>query len=213
MAAHSADIQISHDPVPFPFFGGTSNPQGPSYLQVNTVGDNPGYLNNMSGGLNGGATGNVAMPSLVVGETELVGIAIHVADSSGSSHSLSTNNDPALLSIVNDLNNSPFEVNSGQMAYSYTNAPEQYADQIAALSAGEQANSGQPFDILVVETYPNFPSFLSLQWGFDFSDEIGNLDGISTLSITDVGGIVPEPAEASLAFLAGLALVRFRQRT
>jgi hypothetical protein len=204
LAAHSADIQIGHDPALPVFFTGTSNP--PGLDQVNVIGSNPAYLNNMSGGLHGGATGNVEIADPGAGPAELIAVAIHLTDSAGPSHSLSGLDDPALSAIVIDLNNSA--LNYGYIAYAYGSPPQQFANAISALSAGEIADGGQPFDILLSEIYLLFP-FPGMAWGFDFSNEIGNLDGITALSITDVGAI-PEPRTASLMLLCGVDLLRRR---
>jgi hypothetical protein len=44
-----------------------------------------------------------------------------------------------------------------------------------------------------------------LEWGFNFSGEIGNLDGITALEVTDVG-VIPEPG-CGLLVVAGVSFI------
>jgi hypothetical protein len=205
--AFQAVILLGQDGFDAPVTG-TSNPAG--IAQVNPSVDSPGYLNQMSGGINGGATGAVGILN-PYGNTELVALAIHVTDNAGDSHSLSSGGDPALADIVSDLNISAAYFGEGMTAYAFGGAPQEYSGQVAALSAGETANRGQPFDILLVENFSPFIPHGFLNWNMDFSGEIGNADGITALSITDVGAI-PEPAAGSLVILLGAALLFQRAR-
>ncbi len=199
-------IVIFHDGV-YPSYFGNSNPTGSA--QVNIFGSNPGYLNQMTGGIAGGATGTVGIFDPYENDTELVALAIQVADNAGDEHSLSGLDDPALENIVSDINTS--NPNIGLTAYAYDAAPQIYARQIASLTAGETANLGQPFDILLVENYNIIFPHSFLDWGFDFSAEIGNSDGIVALSLTDVGAI-PEPTGLPLIFLGLAGLLNWRGR-
>jgi hypothetical protein len=136
-----------------------------------------------------------------------VGLAIHVTDTAGPSHSLSALNDPALADIVSDLNANTEHGDSIVTAYAYGAAPADFAGALAALSAGEATHGGQPFDILLTAT-PLLGN--TAYWTLDFSNEVGNLDGITALSVTDIGA-VPEPAVLSPALTLGLLLVRRRR--
>lgn len=151
-ASHSADVLVGQDPVPLPSYTGTSTPSGP--FQINLTPGTPGFLNGMSGGQDGGADGNVIVTALGGGSVYLVGLAINVSDAAGPSHSLSNLGDAALGDIVNDLRNPPFSGEIVPYAYAYNQAPAQYAADESILSAGESANGGQPFDILLVGTDP-----------------------------------------------------------
>jgi hypothetical protein len=211
-ADHSAGISIIHDAFP-PVYTGTSHPAGS--FHVNVVAPAPGYFNGMSGGSDGGAYGEVAITPADFGQTQLAALAIHVTDAAGASHSLSTLNDPALADIVNDLN-VPFNISADGdpgIAYPFAAAPPQYAAAVATLAAGEALNGGQPFDILVALTYPEPPAG-DFAWYLSLANEIGNLDGITALSVTDVGGMnipaVPEPVGLSLLSLPALLLLRRR---
>ena len=127
----------------------------------------------------------------------MVGLAIHIADDTGPSHSLSLLNDPALNDILFDLHHSVFAGDFTVTAYAYGNAPSQYSQMEAVLSAGEAVNGGQPFDLLFVGTDTAFQFKPAKLWSFGFSSEIGNLDGITALSVTDIG-IVPEPTGVAM---------------
>ena len=96
--------------------------------------------------------------------------------------------------IVADLNSSEFGGLLPTTAFAYDNIPSQYLPEADYLSAGEAAAGGQPFDILEAGTFttPPDPGFgPNLYWMFDFSQEVGNLDSIRSLAITDIG-VVPE---------------------
>jgi len=212
LADHSAGIYIAHDASP-PLYTGTSNPAG--NFNVNVVAPAPGYFNGMSGGSDGGAAGCLTVTPPGLGQTQLTTLAIHVTDAAGASHSLSTLNDPALADIVNDLNlplNISAEGDPGT-AYPFGAAPPQYAAAVATLAAGEPLNGGQPFDILVSLT----PTGFHFAWYLSFQNEIGNLDGITALSVTDVGSMnipaVPEPASLATLALSATPLLIRRRRT
>ena len=225
MGHHSAYVVMGYDAYPVPFFTGTSNPPSPpsGFPQISTAVNNPGYLNGISGGANNGATGNVSIMDAqfeTAGATELVAAAITVSDSAGNNHSLSSKNDPVLSAIVNDLNNPPLFGLFPVTAYPFNESPPQFADDISALSAGESANGGQPFDILLSITnnnaFPSFP-FATQAWAFDFSNEVDNLVGVklTSLQVTDIGaipGVVPEPATVSLITPAALLILKRRRR-
>jgi hypothetical protein len=213
-ADHSANIYLTHDAFP-PYYTGTSHPAG--IRHVNVVAAAPGYLNDMSGGADGGADGTVTISPANYGQTQLTALAIHVTDAAGASHSLSTLNDPALADIVNDLN-VPFNIVAADgppsygTAYSFAAAPPQYAVAVGTLAAGEAQSGGQPFDILVAFPSPDATGG-DLAWYLYFQTEIGTLDGITALSVTDVGSIntVPEPASLSVLSLPALLLLRRRR--
>jgi hypothetical protein len=211
--AHSAGITVSEDPTPPTFFTGTSNPPGPVLVNISAAG--PGYLNGVSGGSFGSSDGNFDVgPQQLTGVVQLAALAIHLTDSAGASHSLSSLNDPALMDIVSDLNTSSGSGEATLALYAYNSAPQQFAGSQALLSAGETANGGQPFDILVVVT-PIFPTESDPGWwSVGFSDEIGSLDGITSLSVTDIGVVnAPEPATVTLVLLVliGVSLRRGRR--
>jgi hypothetical protein len=206
LASHSAITLVGHDPV-LSFYAGTSNPSGT--YQINLQNGSPGYLNGISGGQDAGSAGGVMITSTPTGSMYLVGVAIQVTDTAGPLHSLSTMNDAALGDIVADLN-----LDSGGdvilHTYPFQSAPSQYSSAEAVLAAGEAANGGQPFDLLLAGT--NLGMFGGFDvWTFDFHNEVGNLDGITALNVTDVGAI-PEPAASSLA-VAGAALLFRRRRS
>jgi hypothetical protein len=214
-AAFYASIEIGIDPFLDSFFEGSVHPVNnpPNFLFGGPVVPNPGYLNNVTGGSDGGAVGNVNIAAVPFGTLQFVALAINVTDDAGVSHRLSSEDDPALADIVDDLNDS--SSGYGYTAYAFNNVPLSYIGAAAALSAGESTYGGQPFDILVAENYPSPPPFVNtiLIWGFDFSGEIDNQeDGITALNITDVGAI-PEPNVAALLAILGSAiLVRRRRR-
>jgi hypothetical protein len=213
LADHSANIQVVHDTF-LPLYTGTSHPAG--NYSVNVVAPAPGYFNGMSGGSNGGANGFLSITPANFGQTQLSALAIHVTDAAGASHSLSSLNDPALADIVNDLNIPPNISAAGDSgtAYPFGAAPPQYAAAVATLAAGEALNGGQPFDILIAFPSPDATGG-QFEWGLSFQNEIGTLDGITALSVTDIGSIniVPEPASlATLAVFATPLLLR-RRRT
>jgi hypothetical protein len=205
-AGHSASVGIAIDPI-IPQYTGTSNPGGA--FQINLSGGLPGYLNGIGGGENGGSEGCIIIQRIPQ-STFLVGIAITLADQAGPSHSISTLNDPALGDIVADLN-----VGSGGSfaitAYPYDAAPSQYSGAQATLSASESAKGGQPFGILLVgvDTFPLGRN--EFVWNFAFSNEIGNLDGITSLAVTDVGAL-PEPSACIIVFGCAPFLIRHRAR-
>jgi hypothetical protein len=205
-ASHSAGVGTAIDPI-FSPYSGTTNPSGT--FQINLAGGLPGYLNGVTGGQDGGAAGGIIIQR-VPQAIFTVGVAIHVTDSAGASHSLSALNDPSLGDIVADLtlgSGGAFPVT----AYAYNSAPSQYSAAELALGTGEAANGGQPFDILLagVDNFP--PGRNEFIWNFWFSNEVGNLDGISALSVTDVGA-VPEPAAATALFTCVLLLIQRRPR-
>jgi len=207
-AANYANVFLGEDAA-FVAFTGASNPLPSGY--INIVGGNPGYLNGISGGQFGGARGSVGIIDPYENDVELVGLAITVTDYAGNAHSLSDLDDPALADIVNDLNASSAYYNIGITAYAYSAAPKQYVNQLAALSAGESVNNGQPFDILLISANQFSLPHSFLNWSFDFSNEIGNPDGITALSITDIGAL-PEPAAADLVLLGSAILLGRRHR-
>src|ERR1700733_3902708 len=71
--APSAIIQFGEDWFG-PLYSGISNPPGSA--QVNIVGSSPGYLNDITGGSNGGATGAIGILDPYQNDTELLAIAI-----------------------------------------------------------------------------------------------------------------------------------------
>jgi hypothetical protein len=203
---HSAAIVLQQDPTAANFYTGASTPAAPMG-NISVVGGEPGYLNEISAGTFGTAGGQVGITGQVgSGPIELVGIAIHVTDTGGASHSLSTGSDPALADIVGDLNHSnPPSLGYPITVYAYNSAPLQYAAALSTMSAGETSLGGQPFDVLLAAS----PPFDVGYWTLDLHNEIGNLDGITALSVTDVGA-VPEPAALALTLMLSVSLVRCR---
>lgn len=209
-SSHSAAVLVAQDPYVFPWYTGISTPSGP--FQINITPGTPGYLNGISGGQDGGSDGMALITATGAGSVYLVGLAIDVSDTAGPSHSLSSLGDPALGDIVNDLRNQSIFGEIVPYAYAYNQAPAQYAAAESTLSAGESANGGQPFDILLVATDPGISNHYV--WSPDFSNEIGNLDGITSLGVTDMGAFtsaVPEPSSAAALMLA-LPLLIWRKR-
>lgn len=216
--AHSADVAVGDDPSGAPNYIGTSHPSGSA--QINLAGAAPGFLNAISGTDHVSFTspdttyGGFAVNAFPVGSTEVVAVAITVADTAGPSHSLSSLNDPALADIVSDLNAGATSGFVALNVYAFGSAPSQFNGAEAALSAGEAANGGRTFDILVtgVPFIPSQPD--PPQWGFDFRNEVGNLDGITALSVTDVGAVAaPEPSTIGLvAIVLGALTLRPRRR-
>lgn len=169
----------------------------------------------MSGGTSSGAAGDLVIYAGFQ-PTQLTALAIHVTDSAGAWHSLSSQNDPALADILTDLGAPLQNGNTGISAiYSYATAPTEYASALATLSAGEAANGGQPFDLLFVSHYDN-DTPLDYLWNISFAGEIGVRDGITALSVTDIGALgvpsVPEPAVFPLAAAGAPALLYRRRR-
>ena len=203
-AAHSAHALWGQDQVD-PALSGTSNPAGIQLVNVN--GSTPGYLN----GIFIQSIGSVSLAPPPQSAPELVGVAIHLTDTAGPSHSLSDMNDPALGDVLLDLRQGSSGDAFYVSVYPYLNAPQQYADAQSILSAGEAANGGQPFDVLIVGGPSSFQpprTWLSL----GFNNEIGNLDGITAISVTDIGA-VPEPGTlAVLGVLVAPALLARRRR-
>jgi hypothetical protein len=199
-ATHSAAIVLQQDPTAANFYTGTSTPPA-SVGNIKIVGGAPGYMNSVSGGTFGTAGGQVGITGQVgSGPVELVALAIHVTDTAGPSHSLSTMSDPALADIVNDLSHSnPPSLGYPITVYPYNSAPPEYTDPLSRLSTGESSLGGQQFDVLLAAS----PPFSVGYWTLDLSNEVGNLDGITSLSVTDIGA-VPEP-EASTFLTVGLA--------
>jgi hypothetical protein len=194
-----------YDPIDVQY-SGTSNPPGPPSVQINLANGQPGYLNAISGGANGGASGYVFathFPNVVT--TYILGIAVHVTDTTGASHSLSALNDPALNDIVTDINASGNQFFCSVVAYPYNSAPSQYSTAEAVLSAGESANGG-PFDLLITATDTGSTGSALDIWEPSFTNEINNLDGITAINVTDLG-LVPEPSSAAVFGLAAFAML------
>jgi hypothetical protein len=195
---------VSHD-LFINTFNGTSSTVGIN--QINLVGATPGYFNNLSLPA-GTATGAVTITALPQGITTVAGLAVHVTDTAGPSHSLSTLNDPALADLIFDLNHSGIGGDFVVTTYAYNAAPPQYANAEAALSAGEAALGGQPFDLLLTGANSFPPIGTRMYWSMDFSPVIG----ITAIGMTDVGA-VPEPTGAAmLGLLAAPALLARRRR-
>jgi hypothetical protein len=204
-----AYIQAGLDVLLPSIFTGTLDPVDTS--PFDPIALNPGYLNNISGGSNGGATGFRQITDVPVGETEFVALAINVTDLTDdfAPHRLSSDNDPALAHIISDLNT---VINAGYTAYAFNDVPQAYVGAAAPLAAGEAANGGQPFDILVADSEAFAePNLSNLFWNFDFSGEIeSQQDNIIALSITDIGAI-PEPCANVLLVVCGGALLLARR--
>lgn len=213
-AEHSAAIVATHDPLLLPLYTGISNPVGPT--RVNVVGTAPGYFNTIGGGGSGGADGMLGITGFPGTAIQLTALAVHVTDTAGQSHSLSTLSNPALGDIVNDLNSFAGGGELNITAYPFAGAPTQYAGATALLSAGEVVNGGQPFDLLLVGQNPADLPFGSYNWSINLGGEIGDVDGITALSVTDVGAInipaIPEPSlAASVAMLLRVVFPRRRR--
>ena len=141
LAGHSAYDAVGYDPVVNEYLG-TSHPSG--VFEINIANGQPGYLNSLTGGENGGADGCVDVQEIKYVQF-LVGIAVHVADSAGPSHSLSALNDPALNDIVTDLNAGPdgapgFPVT----AYFYDAAPPRSQERRPFLARARAPTVGSP---------------------------------------------------------------------
>jgi hypothetical protein len=202
-------ILVGGDPIGTPFFTGTFNPPGDGY-SLSAGPGSPAFLNNVSGGSAGHSSGELLIGAAPAGQTALVAFAIHVTDTAGPSHSLSALNDPALADVVNDLNH-PTLVGSGNpvTVYAYADAPAQYAGALALLSADEATYGGQPFDILATVTVKP----LNGVWATDFSNALGgHFDGMTALSITDIGAI-PEPSTFSVVLAVVLLVLSYRRRS
>jgi hypothetical protein len=214
-AAHSAFVVVGYDAF-LTDFQGTSDPTGPG--QINLTNGQPGFFNGISGGVVGSEEGNINVEDSqfdTPGITELLALAIQVVDTSGSLHSLSQGNDPALADIINDVNTSSFGGPYAVTAYPFDNLPQQYKSYGSTLASGELQAHGQPFDILASVTYPGqFPPNHA-EWGINFSNEVGNLDGINFLEVSDAGAIsgpfVPEPASAGLLLVDAAAILGLRR--
>jgi hypothetical protein len=205
---HFAGILVEdHDPI-YPFFNGISNPSGP--YSVNTGPFPMAYRNGISAPANNGTISVGPVTPL----WPMLGIAIHVTDMAGPSHSLATMNDPALGDIVADL------AHTGDLipltGYTRQTLPPQYAGEAALLDSVEATAAPfgfQPFDIYVVDTSAQPQSIQGGSlWTLSFSEEVGNLDGITSLSVTDVG-VVPEPSGKFVLFIAGFGLSARRGRS
>lgn len=103
---HAAAVELGHDPA-MPFYTGTANPGGTaSSIIITTAPMSPSFLNGIGGGIIDGAAGEFGvtptMQNLV-----LVGLALHVTDTAGPSHSLSSLGDPALGDIIANLSHYP----------------------------------------------------------------------------------------------------------
>jgi hypothetical protein len=166
----------------------------------------PGYLDLISNG--NGATGYVTIaptggPSAMI----LIGISLTAADSAGPDHVLTAANDLATLQdIVADLNLPGASTNSAGSVQAYVYDSADAAAFLDAENALDYQNGGNSFSILLVTQDPQYASF-------DFSNEVGNLDGITSLSMTNIG-VIPEPVTTPLiAFSAGSLLMRRRRHS
>ena len=203
-------VAASHEVYIPPFYNGTSNPVG--IAQINVVGTTPGYFNGVSTVGGSTASGEVLLTSMPQGVMEFVGVAIHVTDTAGPSHSLSSLSDPALADLVFDVNKAGVVGDFPINAYAYNSAPVQYAGVESILSAGEAALGGQPFDLLLTGTNLNQPVGKGLYWSIDISTAISNIDGITAIGVSDIGA-VPEPTDlATFMVLAAPALLARRRR-
>jgi len=210
-AEHFAAVFVQENDPVYPGFHGISNPNGP--YSVNTGPFPMAYLNGISNPASNG--------SFFVGPVTplwpMLGIAIHVADSAGPSHSLSSMNDPALADIIADMNR-----NAGSngfiplTAFTLQTLPPQYAGEAALLNSVEATAASfgfQPFDIYAVDTSTQPQSIQGVSlWTLSFSAEVGNLDGITSLNVTDVG-LVPEPSGTFVLFITGFGLSARRTRS
>ena len=213
-ATHSAAVNVFfYDPIDLQY-SGNSNPFGPPW-QIILKDGRPGYLNRISGGANGGASGYAFATHFPnTATTYLMGAAIRVTDTAGASHSLSAMNDPALNDIVADINALGNEVFFSIAVYPYNSPPSRYSSAEAVLSAGESANGGQPFDILVTATDKptfGFTDYSLAIWDPYFTNEIGNLDGITAIKVTDLG-LLPEPSGTAPLTLGTFAVLARRRR-
>jgi len=202
-STHFAIVGLSGDPYPMDvqFTPGTSNPAG--QYDVNIANGSPGFLKGTSG-----SGGNLTITPPGQNTTQFAALAIHVADSTGPSHSLSSLNDPALADLITDLNQTPLGTPLHYVtAYPFNAAPQQFADAVNSLSLGESALGGQPFDILLTANNPGFNRW----WILDLRNEINTLDGITSISVTDVGA-VPEPSALLCLLIPTLLLPRRRHR-
>jgi hypothetical protein len=199
-ASHSAYAWLASDPSSGLFFSGTSNPSGPP--QISVVGGAPGYLNSVTGGSATQSIGGASITQFAFGQTELVALALHVSDSAGPSHSLSSLNDPELATVVADINAVSLT------AYAYNAAPANLAPLQSLLTAGEITNGGQPFDILLV-TNNTLGTGRGPRLELNFATEASQINDITSISVTDIGAI-PEPS-ALLCLLAPMLLLPRRR--
>ncbi len=213
----SAYVIGQDNPFSVADYSGNSSPAGTS--QVNITGATPGYLNNVSAGSNGGSAGVFTLSWTNPQEGLLIGLAVHITDTAGASHSLSSLNDFELNQIVGHLN-SPIQVPAfPTRAFAFNAVPSRFADGAAALATGEAAVGGQPFDILLVGQEEIFgfsqailaPPTLSF-WTIDFSSLIGQSDGITAISVTDIGAL-PEPTGVALLLLCAIGLLHRRSKS
>ncbi len=210
----SAYVIGQDNPFSVADYSGDSSPSGPS--QINIVGSTPGYLNNVSGGSAGGAAGVFTLSWTNPQEGLLIGLAVHITDTAGASHSLSSLNDSELSHIAGNLSFPIDAPGFPTRAFAFNAVPSRFANGAAALAAGESAVGGQPFDILLVSQPDSFdfpgrlaPPSLSF-WTIDLSSLIGHSDGITAISVTDIGAL-PEPTGLPLILFGVAGLLSHRR--
>lgn len=202
VAAGSAFVNLSdHDPF-LTQYNGTVNGNGYFYaLNAPILTPGVAFLNKVTGGASGGASGNVLIADPNQGQTslELVAIAVHVKVG-GQNESLTNSGDASV--VANDLNAG--DLTDGGIfpltAYAYSAIPAQYSGAAAVLSAQEQA-FGAPFDLLLVTTVGTTSFGTSLFWDFDLAGELASAGGpFNTIQVTDIG-VIPEPSAAVMALV------------
>ncbi len=214
VASHSASIAFGASGTGTELQG-TEHPGGPNDVNPSgtSPGVSPGFLNAISNGA--GGKGFVSIASIGgASALELIGLSITVQDTAnGTAHVLTGSNDSATLQdIINDLNAAGAITNADggtSTAYIFGGAAAAaagYGSAESVLASGESTDGGNTFSILIATSDPQDMSL-------NFSNEIGNLDGITSLNLTDIG-VVPEPTSmvGLVAIGAAALLGRRRQR-
>ncbi|HUB25519.1 MAG TPA: autotransporter-associated beta strand repeat-containing protein [Tepidisphaeraceae bacterium] len=160
----------------------------------------PGFLNNISAsGALGGPRASVFIDpfNFTTDDDEVIALALTVTDQNGT-HEITPEE---LTAVIADLDAT---IPAGTMlAEPFDDLPGSAQDPLAE---GENLFDGNPFDLAFV-----IPGGLSGDQTFsvDFSNE--NVDGITSIQVTDIG-VIPEPASCGLMLLGMATLLTRRRR-